>query len=155
MSIRFTLIYASLFIVGLLIIVFLIGPFLDLPFDTEKGEHIQVMQIAIPTFISYLSAAVTYATVRTEFPEPVGERGKILRTITVGSLAIFMFGFAVATTIFYFSGRGIRPNSMSYQQYTIVITFLLGILGATTSAISVYVFASMQGEKAGGAAEEQ
>jgi hypothetical protein len=128
--------------VGCLLVLFLISPVIGLPIDTEKGQQIQLIQIAIPTFISYLSAAVTYATVRAEFPEPTGERGKILRTIVVGSLAIFIIGFAVATIIFAEAGKGKIPNGLNYQQYTIVITFLLGILGATTSAVSAFVFAT-------------
>ncbi len=142
MSIRFTIIYASLIIVGCLLVLFLIGPAIGLPFDAEKGQQIQVMQIAIPTFVSYLSAAVTYATVRTAFPEPAGEQGKILRTIVVGSLTVFIVGFSVATFIFAEAGNGRIPNGLSYQQYTVIITLLLGILGATTSSVSAFIFAA-------------
>jgi hypothetical protein len=142
LSIRFTIIYASLIIVGGLLVLFLMSPVIGLPLDTEKGQHIQVMQIAIPTFISYLSAAVTYATVRTAFPEPSGERGKILRTIVTGSLTVFIVGFSIATIIFAEAGNGRIPNGLNFQQYTVIITLLLGILGATTSSVSTFIFAS-------------
>jgi len=142
MSIRFLIIYTSLFVVMALIVLFVAAPLWDLRLDTEKGEQIQLIQIGIPIFISYLSSAVTYATVGKEFPEPQGERGRILRTVTFGSFAIFIVGFSVSTVMFYKTGHGTLPNALDYRQYTNVITILLGLLAGTTSAVSTYIFAT-------------
>ena len=93
MSIRFTIIYVSLISIATILVLFLSGPIWGLRLDYEKGQQIQLIQIGIPTFLSYLSAAVTYATAGRDFPEPTGERGRILKVIAVGGLAIFGIGF--------------------------------------------------------------
>jgi hypothetical protein len=142
MSIRFLLIYISLFMVIALIALFIAAPLWGLPLDTEKGEQIQLIQISIPIFVSYLSSAVTYATVGINFPEPTGERGKILRTVTCGSFTIFSVGLIISTMMFYETGHGILPNALDFRQYTNVITILLGLLAATTSVVSTCVFAT-------------
>jgi hypothetical protein len=145
MSIRFTIIYASLISVAIILVLFLSGPIWGLRLDYEKGQQIQLIQIGIPTFLSYLSAAVTYATAGRDFPEPTGERGRILKIITVGGLAIFGVGFALATLIFYKSAQGSLPSGrLSFEQYSSVITLIVGLLGATTSAVATYIFASAE-----------
>src|SRR4051812_10800697 len=101
MSLRFLIIYASLTIALVTIVAFVSGPVWGLPLDYAKGQQIQLIQIALPTFLSYLSMAVAYATVGNVFPEPGGERGRILRVVCLGGLIVFIAGFAVATTIFY------------------------------------------------------
>jgi MFS family permease len=145
-SIRFAIIYTSVFLVLALLVLFLAAPLWGLRLDTERGQQIQLIQIGIPIFLSYLASAVTYATVRAEFPEPTGERGKILRTITLGGFAIFVLGFIVSTLMFYQTANGTLPNALNFQQYTNVITILLGVLGVTTSAVSTFVFAAKQDE---------
>ena len=125
-----------------LIALFIAAPLWDLRLDTEKGEQIQLIQIGIPIFVSYLSNAVTYATVGKDFPEPQGERGRILRTVTFGCFAIFIVGFAISTLMFYKTGHGTLPNALDYRQYTNVITILLGLLAGTTSAVSTFIFAT-------------
>jgi hypothetical protein len=145
MSIRFTIIYASLISLAVILILFLSGPIWGLRLDYEKGQQIQLIQIAIPTFLSYLSAAVTYATTGRDFPEPVGERGHILRIVTIGGLAIFTIGFGLATAIYYESSAGRLPSGrLSFEQYSGVITLMIGLLGATTSAVATFTFASAE-----------
>lgn len=142
MSIRFFVIYSSLVVLLIVISVFITGKLWGLPLDYDKGEHIQIIQIAIPPFLTYLSSAVAYATAGNVFPEPRGERGHILRAITVGGTSIFAVGFIMATVVFYTSGRGISTNGLSYEQYSNVVTILLAILGATTSAVTAFIFAA-------------
>jgi hypothetical protein len=142
-SIRFFIIYVGLISVISIIVVFITGPVWGLRLDYERGQHIQLLQIATPTFLSYLSAAVAYASVGASFPEPRGERGQILRTVAVGGAAIFGIGFIVCTTVYYLSARGQLPNSaLKFDQYTNLVTMLLGVLGATTSAVATFVFAA-------------
>jgi hypothetical protein len=143
MSIRFTIIYASLISVAVILIVYLSGPIWGLRLDYEKGQQIQLIQIGLPTFLSYLSAAVTYATAGRDFPEPTGERGRILRIVTIGGLVIFGIAFALATAIFYKSAEGrLTSSNLSFEQYSAVITLILGLLGATTSAVATFIFAN-------------
>jgi hypothetical protein len=111
--------------------------------DYAKGQQIQLIQIALPTFLSYLSMAVAYATVGNVFPEPKGERGRILRVICLGGLIIFVVGFSVATIIFYLSGTGqLRSGGLTFAQYSNVITIIMGVLGVTTSAVTTFIFAA-------------
>jgi hypothetical protein len=148
MSLRFTIIYLSLISISTILVLYLSGPLWGLRLDYEKGQQIQLIQIGIPTFLSYLSAAVTYATAGRDFPEPIGERGRILKTITVGGIIVFAIGFALATVVFYKSAEGSLPlGQLSFEQYTSLMTILIGLLGATTSAVAIYIFASA--EKAG------
>jgi membrane protease YdiL (CAAX protease family) len=143
MSIRFTIIYVSLISIATILVLFLSGPIWGLRLDYEKGQQIQLIQIGIPTFLSYLSAAVTYATAGRDFPEPTGERGRILKVIAVGGLAIFGIGFALATAIFYKSAEGSLPvGQLSFEQYSSVITLIIGLFGATTSAVATFIFAN-------------
>jgi len=143
MSIRFSIIYFSLFLILSAVVAFVTGPIWGFRLDYEKGEQIQLIQIIIPTFLAYLSAAITYATSRKTFREPGGERGRILRVITFGSILIFVFGVVAATVLFHLSGSGaIENGSISFSQYSSIISVLLGILAATTTAISTYVFSS-------------
>jgi hypothetical protein len=144
MSIRFAIIYTSLLLVLALIVLFLSAPLWGLRLDTEKGQQIQLIQIGIPIFLSYLANAVTYATTRATLPEPTGESGKILRAITVGGFGIFIVGFLVSTLMFYETANGSLPNALGFPQYTNVITILLGVLAVTTSAVSAFVFSKCQ-----------
>ncbi len=145
MSIRFTILYASLALVGMILVLYVSGPLWGLHLDYEKGQQIQLIQIATPTFLSYLSAAVTYATAGRDFPEPVGERGRILKTITIAGFAIFTIGFGLSTTIFFMSAAGrLSFGQLSFEQYTNLITLMIGLLGGTTSAVATYVFASVE-----------
>lgn len=58
MSIRITIIYASLIVVLASFVAFISGPLWGLRLDYEKGQQFQLIQIIIPTFVSYLSTAV-------------------------------------------------------------------------------------------------
>ena len=105
MSMRFFIIYASFSIVLAVIVAFVSGPLWGLPLDYEKGQHLQLIQIAIPPFVAYLTAAIAYAKSRNSFPEPRGERGRILRIVCLGGIVIFALGFAIATYVFYETGN--------------------------------------------------
>lgn len=143
MSIRFSIIYFSLFLILVAVVAFATGPVWGLRLDYEKGEQIQLIQIIIPTFLAYLSAAITYATARKTFREPRGERGHILRVITLGSMLIFVVGIIAATVVFHMSGSGKLANgAISFSQYSSIVSVLLGVLAATTTAISTYIFSS-------------
>lgn len=140
MSIRFFLIYASFATVLFILATFLTGPFWGLPLDYEKGQHLQLVQIALPPFIAYLTAAVAFARAGISLAEPKGERGRMLRLLCQGGLVVFVLGFALATCLFYATGRGLIVSGLNYGQYSTVITLILAVLGATTSAVSAIVF---------------
>ncbi len=143
MSIRFFIIYASLGIVLTMIVAILSGPFWGLRLDYEKGQQLQLIQIAIPTFLSYLTSAVAYASVGNVFSEPKGERGRILRIISIGGILIFIAGFLLSTALYYVSANGeLHFGQLSFEQYTNLITLLLGVLGVTTSAVTTFIFAA-------------
>jgi hypothetical protein len=143
MSIRFFIIYASLGTVLAMITAILSGPIWGLNLDYEKGEQIQLIQIAVPSFLSYLTSAVAYAAVGNGFPEPSGERGKILRAIATGGFLIFVVGFLVSTTIYYLSANDtLKHGKLHFDQYTNIVTLLLGVLGVTTSAVATFIFAA-------------
>lgn len=142
MSIRFSIIYLSLAVVFITILLFVSGPLWDLRLDYEKGQQMQLIQMTTPLFVSYLSAAVAYAISGKETPEPTGERGKILRVMVIGAFLIFIVGAAVGTTMYYISANGtLKSGRLEFDRYSALMTLLLSILGATTSAISMYVFA--------------
>jgi hypothetical protein len=120
---------------------FVSGPLWGLRLDYEKGEQLQLIQIILPVFVSYLSAAVTYAIAGKTFPEPDGERGKILRVITVGSFVIFLITLGLATAIYYYSADGtLQHGRLEFDKYRSVITSALSLLAATTSAITTFLF---------------
>jgi hypothetical protein len=81
MSIRIGLIYSSLAIVFLTFVAFLSGPLWGLRLDYEKGQQFLLIQIIVPTFVSFLSSAGVHATSEKSFPEPRGQKGRILRAI--------------------------------------------------------------------------
>lgn len=141
MSVRITLIYASLIVVLVSFVAFISGPLWGLRLDYEKGQQIQLIQIIIPTFISYLSTAIVYAGLGKAVPEPQGQRGQILRTINLGVLVIFAAGVIVATAMYYVSANGtLQYGRLNFERYSMIITMLLGLLAATTSAISAFLF---------------
>lgn len=143
MSVRFLVIYASLITIFAVLIAFLTGPLWGLRLDYEKGQHLQLIQISLPTFLSYLASAVAYATVGDVFPEPRGERGRIVRAVALGGIILFWIGLFVSTSIYYFSANGkLISGRLEYSQYTQVITLLLGILAVTTSAVTTFLFSN-------------
>jgi hypothetical protein len=155
MSLRFSIIYTSAIIVVITMAAFISGPLWGLRLDYEKGQQIQLLQIVTPTFISYLGAAVTYATVGSEFPEPGGERGKILRIVTLSGFVIFVVGFLISTTIYYLSANGtLKLGHMEYAQYSSILTLLLGTLSVTTSVVSTYIFAARKSGKRSSARDQ-
>src|SRR5450759_1767006 len=140
MSVRIALTYASLVIVLCTFVAFISGPLWGLRLDYEKGQQLQLIQIIIPTFLSFLLSAVIHATSGGAFPEPRGQKGKILSAITIGSLAIFSIGTVVATVVYYFSANGaIEYGRLDFDKYSFTITLLLGVLAATMSGISAYI----------------
>lgn len=143
MSIRFAIIYVSVAVVFCAIVAFLSGPLWGLRLDYEKGQQIQLLQILLPTFLSYLGAAVTYATVGSEFSEPIGERGRILRIITLAGVSFFLIGTILSTSVYYLSANGtLTYGRLEFNQYAAILTMLIGILSVTTSIISTYIFAA-------------
>jgi hypothetical protein len=141
MSIRITLIYASLIAVLVIFAAFISGPLWGLRLDYEKGQQLELIRVIAPTFLSYLSSGVIYAMLGRETAEPKGERGKILRSISYGALVIFAVGFVVATAMYYFSANGtLQYGRLDFDTYSTIITMLLGVLAATTAAITAYLF---------------
>lgn len=141
MSIRFWTIYGSLVAIALTIAAFLLGPLWGLRLDYEKGQQWQLIQTIVPLFASYVSAAVVYATTGKPTSEPRGQRGKILRVTAIGSSLLFVAGMLIATTMYYFSANGtLQHGQLDFDRYSTVITFLLGLLGATTSGITATIF---------------
>jgi uncharacterized membrane protein len=124
-------------------IAFITGPLWGLQLDYPKNQHVQLIQIAIPTFLSYLTAAVAYATTGRQFAEPGGERGKILRVVSFAGLLIFMMGFIAATSMYYFSANGMLTfGQMQFEQYSNIVTLLIGILSVTTTAVSAFIYST-------------
>jgi hypothetical protein len=145
MSIRFTIIYASFAFVLLVLLAFLTGPLWGLRLDYEKGQQMQLIQLCVPVFLSYLASAVAYARGDSSLPEPKGERGQILKVLTVGGLGVFLIGMIVSTTIYFLTANGsLKQGGLDFARYSLTITLLLGILGATTSAVSIYVFSTKE-----------
>ena len=141
MSIRFTIIYVSLGIVLITLVALMTGPAWGLRLDYEKGQRLQLIQVIIPVFLTYLSTAVTYVTCGNPFPEPRGERGKILRIITLGAFSVFIAVMIVATTMYYQSANGtLRYGQLDFDAYSTVLALMMGFLGVTTSAISIFIF---------------
>ncbi|MGB9367484.1 MAG: hypothetical protein WCE79_15865 [Xanthobacteraceae bacterium] len=133
----------SVAVVFCAIVAFLSGPLWGLRLDYEKGQQIQLLQILLPTFLSYLGAAVTYATVGSEFSEPIGERGRILRIITLAGVSFFLIGTILSTSVYYLSANGtLTYGRLEFNQYAAILTMLIGILSVTTSIISTYIFAA-------------
>jgi hypothetical protein len=145
MRLRYLLIYASLIIIFLSLIGFMTGPIWGLRLDYEKGQQLQVIQIIIPTFLSYLAAAVVYVTKGASFVEPRGERGRILTIITIGVLAIFASGMITSIALYYFYANGtLRTSYFTFERLCQVMSILLGIMAATTTAVSTYLFTAKQ-----------
>ncbi|EJN13120.1 hypothetical protein PMI42_03511 [Bradyrhizobium sp. YR681] len=145
MSVRFTIIYASLFFVLLILVAFLTGPLWGLRLDYEKGQQMQLIQLCLPVFLSYLAAAVSYATVGKTLPEPTGERGKILRLVTLGGFTIFLVGVTVSTLMYFATANGwLKNGGLDFEKYSLTLTLLLGFLGSTTSTVSTFIFSAKQ-----------
>lgn len=143
MSLRFIVVHSSLAIVLAVLTVFASGPLWGLVLDYPRGQQIQLIQLVLPTFLSYLSSAVTYATVGAEFSEPEGERGKLLRTVCIGGLIIFVVAFFVSTLVYYLSANGtLQAGRLDFARYTNIITLLLSVLAVTTSAVTAVIFAA-------------
>lgn len=141
MSVRIVVIYSSLIVVLASFVVFISGPIWGLRLDYEKGQQLQLIQIITPTFVSYLSTAVVYAAFSKAIPEPQGQRGQILRIVSVGVLCIFAAGIVVATAMYYFSANGaLQYGRLNFERYSMIITMLLGLLAATTSAVAAFLF---------------
>jgi hypothetical protein len=86
---------------------------------------------------------VAYAIAGNVFPEPRGERGRILRIVSFGGLAVFALGFTTATVMYYLSANGtVTYGRLGYDQYTNIVTMILGILALTTSGVTTYIFAA-------------
>jgi hypothetical protein len=128
-------------------LVYLSGPLWNLPLDYQKGQQLQLLQIAAPTFLSYLASAATYAISGQTFPEPEGERGAILRRIAAGGIALFLAGFVLATAVFFISGSGrMAVEVIDFKTYSNLITLLVGLLSVTTTAVASFVFAQQTGQ---------
>jgi hypothetical protein len=143
MSIRFTIVYVSLGVVFVTLVALVAGPMWGLRIDYEKGQRLQLIQVIIPIFLTYLSTAIAYATLGRPFPEPQGERGRLLRLITAGAFIIFVVVMIVATVVYYESANGtLLYGRLDFDGYSTLIALMMGFLGITTSAISMFIFSA-------------
>lgn len=141
MSVRFIIIYGSMLCMLVSVSIFISGPFWGLGLDYQKGEHVHLLQIIAPVFISYLSAAVVYATSSKKIREPRGEKGRILRVISIFSISLFLVGLFLSTVLFYYSSLGrLQGVALSFSQYTNIITLLLSLLAGTTTTVVTFIF---------------
>jgi hypothetical protein len=141
MQLRDLIVYTSLVAVFVAVIGFLTGPLWGLRLDYEKGQQIQLIQMTIPTFLSYVALAVVYATKGKSLPEPRGQRQRILYVVTIGALIIFIAGMIASTALYYFYANGtFRASHFNFEKYTLMISLLLSVLAVTITTISTHLF---------------
>ncbi len=133
---RIWIVYASLGILAAAFAFFIVAPaVLGFPLDGNAGEVTRVLQIVVPVFLAYLSAATAFL-----FSPPqqdvalAAERQKLLRVLTRGPVFVAGGGIVLVTGVFWFSNRsgGDVATGMSLDSYCWFLTALVGLLAATT-----------------------
>lgn len=135
---RKDLIVSSLAITGCQILFLILAPVLNYPL--RYPQNIQILQIITPVFLGYLGSAAHFIF-RPEPPD-VRVQNQLLGLLVKGPLIIYVVTVAGALTAFGYSNRTAATpgDGMSVDHLSTALAICLGILAATTSVISSYLF---------------
>jgi hypothetical protein len=143
---RFWVVRASLIALAVCFGFYIVAPtVLRFPLDTNSGETTRILQIIVPVFVAYLSAAAAFLFVQRQPPSQlaqVNNNTKLLRLLTRGPVYLTSAGWILATAAFWYSNRQGGPPGMgmSLDQYCWFVSSLLGVLASTTGLIVAKIF---------------
>jgi hypothetical protein len=129
---------ASLLVVALALFFYLAAPVL-FGFPIALDEVARIVQIVLPVFVGYLSAAAAFLTAsgsRQSRNANIADE-KLLRIVVRGPVYLVSVGLAIVTAVFWYSNRkGAPPGTgMSLDQYCWSLSALLAILTVSTSVV--------------------
>lgn len=128
------IIRTSLILMAITIVFFVMAPPV-LNYPLTFAQATRVLQIIVPVFIGYVAIATRSATNSSSLET---EATPLLRLLSRGPLYVFALAMLVIVGSFWYSNRpgSLPPGSgMSVDQLCWVVTFLMGLLSATTATI--------------------
>ena len=145
---RFWVVKASLLALAVSFAFYIVAPtILHFPLDTNAGETTRMLQIIVPVFVAYLSAAAAFLFVQQTAPnlapqQSLNGRAQLLRLLTRGPVFVTSGGWVLVTAAFWYSNRQANEpgQGMSLDQYCWFVSSLLGIMASTTGLIVAKIF---------------
>jgi hypothetical protein len=153
-SARKWLILSSLLITGGQMLFLLVAPTIGFPLRYPK--NLDILQIVTPVFLGYLGAA-THFIFKTPSPN-INVKHEYLGLLVKGPIILYAMIVAASLAAFGFANRAAAEpgeTGMSSGNLATALSISLGLLAATTSVISSYLFAAPTQAAAGTAVKTQ
>ncbi|WP_334536572.1 hypothetical protein [Bradyrhizobium sp. AZCC 2230] len=144
-SARMAIVIYSLAITGVLIVCLILAQPLGMRFDYGQEQNLRLIDIVLPTFFGYLGAASHFLfnanRGRDVDPQNVG----MMRLLVHGPFLIFIAAVSALFLAHYLSHRPLATNEpridrMDFNSLSRYLSVCLGLLAATVSIISSYLF---------------
>ena len=132
------LIFASILITGVQLTFFLTAPAIGYPLTYPK--NITILQMTAPVFFGYLGAASHFVFAN---PAPsVAAPNQLLAILVRGPIVVYSLVVAAVTGAFGYSNRAGASigDGMSVDDLANSLSIALGLLAASTSVITSYLF---------------
>lgn len=132
------IISSSIFITGAQLVFLLVAPAINYPLTYPK--NLELLQIITPVFLGYLGAAAHFVFQNPAPPVPV--QNQFLGMLVRGPFIVYGLAVVAALAAFGFTNRvGVAMGGgMSTANLATALSIALGILAATTSILSSYLF---------------
>lgn len=132
------IIFASILITGVQLTFFLTAPAIGYPLTYPK--NISILQMTAPVFFGYLGAASHFA-----FANPASNAtapNQFLGILVRGPIVVYSLVIAAVTAAFGYSNRvgASIGDGMSVDDLANSLSIALGLLAASTSVITSYLF---------------
>lgn len=147
---RSWLIIASLVITGLQILFLVVAPAVGYPLPYPK--NLALLQIVAPVFLGYLGAAAHFIFNPVQV---VRAQLKFLGLLVRGPIIIYALTVIAILAVFGYSNRFGAPigSGVSVDNVGTVLSIALGVLAATTSVVSSYLFGTSNSDQSKAASQ--
>ncbi|MDC9808714.1 MULTISPECIES: hypothetical protein [Rhizobium] len=144
-SARVTIVIYSLVLTASIMIFLALSQVIGMRFDYAKQENLRLIDIVLPTFLAYLGAA-SHFIFNSNAGRDVGEgNGAILRVLV--HAPFWIFGLFTASLFFVHYKTHLplpddapRVQPLTYDTLSRYLSVGLGVLAATVSILSSYLF---------------
>jgi hypothetical protein len=146
-SARVAVVAYSLGITGVLIVFLILAQPLGMRFDYAQEQNLRLIDVVLPTFLGYLGAASHFIFNANRGREVDPEHAGMLRLLVHGPFLIFIAAVAALFFSHYMAHRPLlddepRIDRMDFATLSRYLSLCLGLLAATVSVVSSYLFGS-------------
>ena len=146
-SARVAIVAYSLGITGGLLMFLLLAQPLHMRFNYATEENLRLIDVVLPTFLGYLGSAAHFLFNSNKGREVDEENAGLLKLLVHGPFILFIICTSALFYTYYETHLPLpddapRVDYLKFSDLSRYLSFLLGILAATVSVVSAYLFGS-------------